>query len=281
MQINYISDLHLEFDDLELPGGEVLILAGDVCEIKNVRSDQYDAKGVTFSFENRLRRPDRYIRFFVEECAKYEQVFYVMGNHEHYHGRFDQTESVIRSFLPANVHLLQNSCVEYRGVQFMGASLWTDLNRNDPITAYTVKDAMNDYRVIKNHYENDGYGRLIPMETFKSHRQTLSYFGKTLKAHSDQPFVIVTHHAPSFASVADEFKSEYHMNGAYASDLSEFILDHTNIRLWFHGHMHNASDYHIGTTRILTNPRGYAGYERRAFEFDPGKTVELSVDRVC
>ena len=51
MQVNVISDLHLEFDDLILPGGDVLILSGDICEAKNVKSETYDSMGVMFPFE--------------------------------------------------------------------------------------------------------------------------------------------------------------------------------------------------------------------------------------
>ena len=59
------------------------------------------------------------------------------------------------------------------------------------------------------------------------------------------------------------------MNGAYSSDLSEFILDHPQIQAWVHGHTHYNFDYMIGSTRILCNPRGYVGYERGTQEEDP------------
>ena len=36
MKIELASDLHLEFGPLELPGGEVLILAGDICEYRTL-----------------------------------------------------------------------------------------------------------------------------------------------------------------------------------------------------------------------------------------------------
>jgi hypothetical protein len=39
--------------------------------------------------------------------------------------------------------------------------------------------------------------------------------------------------------------------------------------------MHNASDYMIGSTRVVTNPRGYAGYETIADTFDPGFSFEV------
>jgi hypothetical protein len=38
--------------------------------------------------------------------------------------------------------------------------------------------------------------------------------------------------------------------------------------LWTHGHMHNTSDYLMGDTRVVCNPRGYDKYEQRAKEFE-------------
>jgi predicted phosphodiesterase len=67
--------------------------------------------------------------------------------------------------------------------------------------------------------------------------------------------------APSFASVNKKYAHEKTMNGAYASDLSEFILDNENIKVWVHGHMHDPVDYMIGDTRVVSNPRGYIGHE--------------------
>jgi hypothetical protein len=63
------------------------------------------------------------------------------------------------------------------------------------------------------------------------------------------------------------------MNGGYASDLSEDILDNENIRVWVHGHMHDPVDYKIGETRVLANPRGYVPYE--GDKFLPGFYFEV------
>ena len=57
------------------------------------------------------------------------------------------------------------------------------------------------------------------------------------------------------------------MNGAFHSDLSSFIMDRPQIKLWTHGHMHNVSDYMIGEIRVVCNPRGYIGYESNANQF--------------
>jgi hypothetical protein len=76
-------------------------------------------------------------------------------------------------------------------------------------------------------------------------------------------------------SVHEDYKHETDMNGGYASDLSEFILDHENIKFWTHGHMHDPSDYEIGQCRVICNPRGYRGYETQANIFDPTVGFEI------
>jgi hypothetical protein len=58
------------------------------------------------------------------------------------------------------------------------------------------------------------------------------------------------------------------MNGGYHSELSEFILDHPEIVLWTHGHMHDPFDYNIGTNRVVCNPRGYKGADPQADVFE-------------
>ena len=83
----------------------------------------------------------------------------------------------------------------------------------------------------------------------------------------DSKVVVVGHHAPSKLSTKPAYERDVLMNGAYSSDLSEFILDHPRIKLWTHGHTHNDFDYMIGSTRIVCNPRGYDGYESRADDF--------------
>jgi Icc-related predicted phosphoesterase len=127
---------------------------------------------------------------------------------------------------------------------------------------------MTDYRVITNC--NHGvYRKLNPGDTCEIHQQTKDWLRSELAKLEDRKVVVVTHHAPSHLSIADWYKEDREMNGGYSSDLSELILDHPQIRLWCHGHMHDPFDYAIGTTRVVCNPRGYAGNETRAQEFEP------------
>jgi Icc-related predicted phosphoesterase len=114
---------------------------------------------------------------------------------------------------------------------------------------------------------------LTPEHTAEVHFKTKQYFKMMLEEHRDKLFVVITHHAPSFMSVNEKYKYDTTMNGGYASALDEFILDHDNIKVWVHGHMHDPNDYMIGTTRVVSNPRGYIPWE--GDQFQPGQYFEV------
>jgi hypothetical protein len=154
---------------------------------------------------------------------------------------------------------------------FVGGTLWTDMNKYDPLTLHAIRDMMNDYRATVN--DQAGYRRLKPADTCERHRQTVDYFKLILDQNKDKKCVVVGHHTPSFQSCHDMYKGDYIMNGGYHSDLSEMILDRPQIKLWTHGHTHHCFDYMIGETRVVCNPRGYSNFEDTGW--DPEKVVEV------
>ena len=245
MKIHLASDLHLEFAPLELPGGDILILAGDACEV------------IDYGVNENIQK------FFEQEIPKYGRVLYVMGNHEHYNGNIDKTANYLRSNLPYNVTLMDNDAMMIDGVLFVGATLWTDCNKKDWATMWTVQKNMTDYHCIKKAREGKQgeLRRLVPEDTMEEHHKTLEFFKNTFKNNPNTPTVVITHHAPTFMEIEERYQDQHLMNGAYCSDLSELILDNPQIKVWCHGHQHNHKDYMLGSTRILANPRGYIPYE--------------------
>lgn len=276
MKIDLCSDLHLEFGDLTLPGGDVLIVAGDLFEAKHLQRDRYESDQdlVVFDFEDRQKRPDRYYRFIEEECSrKYRKTIMVMGNHEHYGSRLEKTAEHIRSQLPDNVELLENSTCEIDDVLFLGATLWTDLNGNDPLTHQVLTHRMNDYRCITQYDRaKDAYYKLTTRRTLEEHYNSVLYFKQVLADNQQGrklPVVVVTHHAPSRQSIKPRYQHDREMNGGYSSDLSDMISAYPEIAAWVHGHTHDRFCYRVGSTRVLCNPRGYEGYEHCADDFRP------------
>lgn len=275
MRVSVISDLHLEFSDLTLPGGDVLILSGDICEAKNIKKKDYNPDMVLLEHERQDRRPDRYYRFLEEECSKkYREVIYVFGNHEAYGSTYHKTFEHVRSQLPDNIHLLEKETHEIDGVLFLGATLWTDMNNHDGLTLYHMKSMMNDYRQITMLNEAKSvYHKLTPEYTVEQHVKTKQYFTHVLSENrqtgSNKPVVVCTHHSPSKLSTHPHYANDTIMNGAYSSNLEEFILDNPEIKYWTHGHTHHNFEYKIGECTVICNPRGYKNYEQQAEVFDP------------
>jgi predicted phosphodiesterase len=287
MKIAVCSDLHLEFGSLELknPGGvDVLILSGDIC----VEQDVGEMDQVKLDMGFMLRKSQMIHEFFQGCCAEFPEVIYVVGNHEHYHGDYAKTIPELKrklGYLP-NLRILDKEVFRVGDVTFVGGTLWTDMNKEDDLTLYHIKSMMNDFRVVKNSNrvvsfkDQDGKfhtreAKFCPEDAVEDHRKFLEYLKLMISESSPwETFVVVGHHAPSRKSTHPRYANEQLMNGGYSSELSEFILDHEQIRLWTHGHTHEDFDYMIGQCRVVCNPRGYIGYESRANDFEL-KVVEL------
>jgi hypothetical protein len=130
------------------------------------------------------------------------------------------------------------------------------------------------YRNIGN--DKRDYAAMSPLDVAVRHDKTLGYIKHIVQEHKDKKCVVVGHHSPSFKSCHPSYAHETLMNGGYHSDLSEFIIEHPQIKLWTHGHTHHPFDYVIGETRVVCNPRGYAndGYSEDT-GWDPTKILEI------
>jgi Icc-related predicted phosphoesterase len=290
MKIAVCSDLHLEFGDIDFTndeGADVLVLSGDIMVAADFgRPDPYDI--MLTSKEERMRN-------FLERCSmQFKHTVYVMGNHEHYNGDFKTSADILRRACSRhdNIYFLDKETVKIDDVTFIGGTLWTDMNREDPLTLHGIRSMMNDFRICNNSnrevnfktYDANGeftgfstrIARLSPEDAVEDHRRMLDLIKTTieLRKSDDEKFVVCGHHAPSKLSTHPRYKDEVLMNGGYSSDLNEFIADRPQIRLWTHGHTHELFDYQVGETRVVCNPRGYIGYEASADTFKL-KVVEV------
>ena len=260
MQINYMSDLHLEFGGPELdPGeGDVLILAGDVCMAS------------AFVMRGEEKEKEIYLNFFNKCVENYNKVFYVMGNHENYSFFFDQTEEVLREHLPEGIILLNNQSYFYNNVHFVGATMWTDLNHGDEATVHLAANSMNDYNCV---YKKATMDRLSPQDTLKEHDNTSTWFDQVLPTLNGN-VVIITHHAPSGKSFHNGYRDEA-IKPAYVANMEGTMKKNKNVKLWVHGHIHESNNYMIGNCRVASNPRGYWNYGVNP-EFDTKTAIEIN-----
>jgi predicted MPP superfamily phosphohydrolase len=249
MKIRVLSDLHVEFAPFDPPKVEadVIVLAGDI--------------------HNRLNGLNWLLGAFDEKTP----IIYVLGNHEFYGDKIPElTEDLKQLTAKTNVHVLENDAVTICDVVFLGATLWSDFGlEGDPfIGATAAKTGMTDYRRIRTL---PGYGKLRPADTRRYHEQSKAWLAEEVEKHRGKKVVIVTHHAPSGKSIEERFRGDP-LNGAFASNMERFV-EECGAKLWVHGHIHFRSDYMIGETRVLANPRGYPDEFVKAF--DPGLVVEV------
>jgi Icc-related predicted phosphoesterase len=267
MRIKLVSDLHLEFSDINIQNDnnyDVLILGGDILIAEDLHDhpEVHPADPVNIPNLGRAQARAQRFRDFLKRCSfQFPHVIYIAGNHEFYHGRWhgsiDHLKAECARF--PNIYFLEKDSKTIDDVTFVGGTLWTDMNRGDPLTLNGIKDMMNDFRIIKNDLK--GFTRFTPMEAASRFKETVDYIRTVVETDPLKKYVVVGHHAPSFSSIHEQYRGQTIMNGGYASDLSNFILDHPQIKLWTHGHMHQCFDYMIGSTRVVCNPRGYEGHE--------------------
>jgi Icc-related predicted phosphoesterase len=141
------------------------------------------------------------------------------------------------------------------GVRFVGGTLWTNFGGTE-YYQNLAQHGMNDFRVFSTD------------DALRWHHETV-YFLDTLEPYDRT--VVVTHHAPSFLSVHPKYAGDK-LNPAYASNLEHLMT----APVWIHGHMHDSSDYTVGNTRVLCNPRGYpkGDHSENAY-FNPTATFEV------
>jgi Calcineurin-like phosphoesterase len=278
-----MSDLHLEFHDIVLPGGGILLLAGDIflaCALRKERTDSSSAA---------LRK--RFTRFAREELSKYKKVFVVLGNHEHYRDVIEEVPGLVRGFLAENAPnatLLDDAAEIYEGVQFVGSTLWATYGAGTP-SGPEIGRGMNDCQLIRtkaplvppeslNYTRNIVYPhgpdwRPITVDDIATrHREALSFLRKSLEFSRENgiPAIVMTHHAPSYLSKTQRFKYlDNGMDEAYYSNQHKLIEDNPHIKVFIHGHTHDSCRFMIGSCIVMSNQRGYFPSESRSRDFDP------------
>lgn len=194
-----------------------------------------------------------------EVCSRYEHVVYTPGNHCLYNTTPHRLLTKLQEWKEANwvgsLHILDQSHVILDDIVFVGGTLWTDMQKENPLVMSLATEMMNDFRYIR----KDDYSRWTPSKWLLEHHITKQYIEEVVKQHKDKKVVVVTHHAPLLQCAASEYAGNI-SNAYYTSDLSEFILDNENILFWVYGHIHNApSEIECGNCLVLNNSYGYNG----------------------
>ena len=255
MRIKLLSDLHLEGrqgyqnkanDWAEFKGEDVLVLAGDIA----VGPDAVEAA----------------ISYFKDQG--FTNIIYVPGNHELYHHNRDDFDTLmVKARRAGAITLNANEIIKIEDVSFYGGTLWTNFG-DDPIAKSAARRGINDFRVIDNWYVDAAeaeYARQVE-------------FIKAATQITEGKKVVVTHFLPAMECVAERYRTgsvEMLLNKYFANNLGDWLSYQSNMT-WLFGHTHDAMDFTIGETRLVSNPLGYARESIPDFaRFNAEKVIEV------
>jgi hypothetical protein len=293
MKIALASDLHLEFEPIVLEnteGAEVLLLAGDVCEahffekrlpffeqvardfplviyvLGNHEHYNYDFKYTATDLKKQLSHLKNVI-LLDTEAYTHGDVTFIGGTLWTDMNKEDSLTMFHVKSKMSDYHVIKNSNrMSQRKVPLYELNPdYTEDGRNGGMYKLDEKG----YAIRIGEKTKEEPSKFAPEDTVEYHKKMLDYIKivTAILGENTQKYVVVGHHAPTYGSVHPKYRHFDLMNGAYYSDLSEFILDRPCIKLWVHGHMHDTFDYMIGSTRVVCNPRGYFGHEASADNF--------------
>jgi predicted MPP superfamily phosphohydrolase len=210
---------------------------------------------------------------WVERLSKqFHSCVLLLGNHDYWGGILNRAVQKAKDHIKAygltNVHLLENEQVVIDNVKFLGGTLWTDYDKSNPLIVMQAPNYMNDFKEIRYRVGPVEAGivrKLWTQDIINAHKETRKYILEHARRDNpDQKVVVLSHHGPSFDSVAEEYRNatDWDSNFFYFSELGWDLCDEAvQVDLWVHGHTHRACDYMVDRTRVICNPRGYHGHE--------------------
>lgn len=259
MKIRVLSDLHLESAPLELPkvDADVVVLAGDIEPVVHGDAPRW-------AREQFGDRP----------------IVWVLGNHEHY-GFAEGVERCIerarRLAAEFDIHLLEDETLVLDEVRFLGCTLWTDfrLQGMPDLSMTRARLGMSDFSgSIAATAEGGGSRYFRPQDSVDIHRRSVAWLHAELAKSYDRRNVVVTHHAPHPRCEHASYVGGL-LSPAFCNDLGLPIERYQPV-LWISGHTHASHDFKVGSTRLVSNQRGYRDVPEHAdAPFRPNLVIEV------
>lgn len=255
MKLRILSDLHLEHSPLSLTPGEedVIVLAGDIAN---------GTDGVRWAINTFPQTP----------------IVYVPGNHEFYGRRCDKVLADIRSAtISSQVNILEREQLVIGDLRILGVTLWTDFGLHDASAhgkAWAKVDALKCVPDFGGRITGPcgDHAVVTPDTTEAWHHEAIGWLSERIAEPFSGSTIVVSHHAPSVRSI-DPVDRDQRWLPAYASHLDVLV---EKVDLWVHGHVHACSDYLVGSTRVICNPRGIgSGSCVGNRQFDPNLIIDV------
>lgn len=249
MNVQYLSDLHLEFPENReyirnnpiIPSADILIIAGDLGHLNLFRKHHIYKE---------------YCDSFLDYCSKnWKRVIIIPGNHEYYGGTTAVMTQVPRQYdIADNITFINNYSLfldEYN-VMIFGATLWANIPYENQMSVYF---GMNDYNFI-NYRRGE---KLSIKNSIDEHIRTLTCIeGLPAKETRNYKLIIATHHGCHIKCLNSNYNNP-RTNSAYTTDLRG-IIEQIKPEAWIVGHTHFSQVFKYDETIIAENSLGYVSY---------------------
>lgn len=198
-------------------------------------------------------------------CGQFKCVVFVPGNHDYWNSSIKLVDQSFRRFAEEhdNFRYLNPGVTIIDDTLVIGATLWTDCDKSSPLGLYRTKKYMEaDFSKIEEF-------KTLPQNWLYLHYLHRNFIQDSLNVNCFKKLV-VTHHAPHARC-----DPEHGFNSGFCcSDMDE-LINLSLARTWLFGHTHVPVDFELNGVRMISNPRGYEGFEDLASVWDDTKIYEV------
>lgn len=209
-----------------------------------------------------LRYASKYQAFFSHISSRFKNIIWVFGNHEWYKHKIKMDNIIkLKEFTDqfGNIFVLTNDHIELDDFHFIGSTLWSNIGDGSIFTTNYIVGKSVDFKFIT-ILEKGNYSKLRPRHVINMNISSRNYILKKLieLKNDDKPKIVVTHYPPSLESVPEYYRTDpVHVGDFSIFDFETLSKENAEPMYWFHGHIHDSSNYMIGNTNVIANPRGY------------------------
>lgn len=307
MKVRVYSDIHNEFrkyhtvpythneripfpyqftiPPLEDDKNTVLVLAGDIDD-----------------------NPHSLVDYLERQARLFRHVVYVAGNHEYYGTSMGKVDDMLKevSNRVKNLTVFHDEHDEplmIDDVMFVGDTLWTDLDKCNPVVMQAVKRGMNDFNyittgngpseadvralydlVVAAPLDEEGPRRLYeearddrianiwsPTLMAAAHEDAKRKILKQLSKKAElnpRRVIMVSHHVPHFIAQSRYEKGACHGTGIcdyayYCTDMEDILAE---VDVVIHGHTHDVGVFTWNHLTFIANAVGYYNHEHTEYE---------------
>jgi predicted phosphodiesterase len=255
-----LSDLHLEVGDqyqsFQIPvRAPFLILAGDI---------------------GRLQEYDKYLSFIATQCARFDAVYLVLGNHEFY--------GISRSDGLARAHKLENDESTLGKLKVLNRRR-LDLHPSLCILGCTLQSHIRPENRTMVEQRVKDFQRILDWTVElhnEEHQRDLDWLRTEINSINSESedkrrakhILVISHHAPIKNGSSHPSNQNSPWADAFATDLIGVQKEMSRVQWWVFGHTHYTTQWREHGINLISNQRGYV--------LDParnGRSIEASRSR--